>query len=43
MGAAAAATAPTQAIADRLMEYFRPAAEHLRNDTGLPISTHRPA
>ena len=27
---------------DELMAYFVPAAEHLRNDTGLPISTHRP-
>jgi hemoglobin len=32
------------AIARELMEYFVPAAEHLRNDTGLPISsaTHPP-
>ncbi len=27
-------------VADELMAYFGPAAEHLRNDTGLPISTH---
>jgi len=26
-------------IADELMGYFRPAAEHLRNDTGLPITS----
>ena len=26
-------------IARELMEYFVPAAEHLRNDTGLPISS----
>ena len=26
-------------IADELMGYFVPAAEHLRNDTGLPISS----
>lgn len=26
-------------IRDRLMGYFVPAAEHLRNDTGLPISS----
>ncbi len=26
-------------IADELMAYFVPAAEHLRNDTGLPISS----
>ena len=25
-----------------LMAYFVPAAEHLRNDTGLPISTRKP-
>jgi hemoglobin len=25
-------------VADELMAYFVPAAEHLRNDTGLPIS-----
>ncbi len=29
-------------IADELMAYFVPSAEHLRNDTGLPISTTRP-
>jgi len=27
---------------DVLMRYFEPAAEHLRNDTGLPISSRRP-
>jgi len=27
------------AIGDELMAYFVPAAEHLRNDTGLPISS----
>lgn len=27
------------AIADELMGYFVPAAEHLRNDTGLPITS----
>jgi hemoglobin len=26
-------------VADELMAYFRPAAEHLRNDTGLPITS----
>ncbi len=31
-----------QALADELMGYFVPAAEHLRNDTGLPISSARP-
>ena len=28
-------------VADELMAYFTPAAEHLRNDTGLPISRRR--
>lgn len=28
-------------VAEELMAYFVPAAEHLRNDTGLPISTNR--
>jgi hemoglobin len=28
-------------VADELLAYFVPAAEHLRNDTGLPISTKR--
>ena len=31
-----------QGVADELMAYFAPAAEHLRNDTGLPISSRRP-
>jgi hemoglobin len=26
-------------VADELMGYFVPAAEHLRNDTGLPITS----
>jgi hemoglobin len=42
MGAAVEANAPTAAIAETLMGYFRPSAEHLRNDTGLPISSSRP-
>lgn len=29
-------------VADELMAYFVPTAEHLRNDTGLPISSSRP-
>ncbi len=29
-------------VAEELMAYFVPAAEHLRNDTGLPISSARP-
>lgn len=38
MTAAVHETAADQATADRLLAYFVPAAEHLRNDTGLPIS-----
>jgi hemoglobin len=30
------------AVAAELLAYFGPAAEHLRNDTGLPISSARP-
>jgi hemoglobin len=26
-------------VADELMQYFVPAAEHMRNDTGLPITS----
>lgn len=33
------ATGAGMDIADELMAYFAPAAEHLRNDTGLPISS----
>jgi hemoglobin len=43
MGAAVHEVSPTAEIADVLMGYFRPAAEHLRNDTGLPISSSRPS
>ncbi|MBK5331920.1 MAG: hypothetical protein JJD93_08110 [Ilumatobacteraceae bacterium] len=39
MGAAVAECAPTAAIAERLMAYFVPTAEQMRNDTGLPISS----
>jgi len=41
MNAAVEATcAPDQAdVAIELMQYFAPAAEHLRNDTGLPITS----
>ena len=28
-----------EVIADEMMAYFVPAAEHLRNDTGLPITS----
>ena len=30
-------------VAEELMAYFVPAAEHLRNDSGLPISSARPS
>ena len=33
------ADADPAAIAETLMAYFVPAAEHLRNDTGLPITS----
>jgi hemoglobin len=39
MGAAVRQCAPTEEIAERLMAYFTPAAEPMRNDTGLPISS----
>lgn len=42
MAAAIEREAPTQEVAERLLAYFVPAAEHLRNDTGLPISSRRP-
>jgi hemoglobin len=41
----AAVAATTQGLADgadvaaELLDYFRPTAEHLRNDTGLPITS----
>ena len=41
MAAAVHAVSPNGEIADRLMAYFVPAAEHLRNDTGLPITSAR--
>jgi hemoglobin len=45
MGAAVATVCADESvpegIADELMGYFIPAAEHLRNDTGLPISSPR--
>ncbi len=31
-----------EVVADELMAYFVPAAEHLRNDSGLPISSEQP-
>ena len=42
MTAAVEAVAPDDDIRDELMRYFVPAAEHLRNDTGLPISWGKP-
>jgi hemoglobin len=39
MGAAVAKCAPTPEVAEQLMAYFVPAAEQMRNDTGLPISS----
>jgi hemoglobin len=39
MGSAVTQCAPSAAIAERLMAYFVPAAEQMRNDTGLPISS----
>ena len=35
--------APDESIRSELMEYFVSAAEHLRNDTGLPISSTKPS
>jgi len=42
MSAAVAECAPSKEIAEQLMAYFVPAAEQMRNDTGLPISSARP-
>jgi len=42
MATAVGEMSPTPEVAETLMGYFRPAAEHLRNDTGLPISSARP-
>lgn len=39
MAAAVARTAQSETVRATLMNYFVPAAEQLRNDTGLPIST----
>jgi hemoglobin len=36
---AAVETCASPDIAERLMAYFVPAAEQMRNDTGLPISS----
>jgi hemoglobin len=34
--------APDEEVRNTLLRYFVPAAEHLRNDTGLPISSSDP-
>jgi hemoglobin len=41
MTAAVELVAPDGEVAAMLMNYFVPSAEHMRNDTGLPISTRR--
>lgn len=42
MAAAVEATTNDPDLRAELLAYFVPAAEHLRNDTGLPISSRRP-
>lgn len=42
MARAVEATTSDAALRAELMDYFASAAEHLRNDTGLPISTSKP-
>ncbi len=42
MAAAVESTTSDEAIRSELMAYFVPAAEHLRNDTGLPIGSRKP-
>jgi hemoglobin len=39
MTAAVDATTDDPAVRAELLAYFRPTAEHMRNDTGLPISS----
>ena len=41
MAAAVERVAAPQPVREALMAYFVPSAEHLRNDTGLPISSAR--
>jgi hemoglobin len=41
MAAAVERTTDSESVRATLMNYFLPAAEQLRNDTGLPISTAR--
>ena len=42
MAAAIEVTTTDESIRQELLAYFVPAAEHLRNDTGLPISSSKP-
>jgi hemoglobin len=42
MIAAVEQVAPDDEVRGTLLQYFVPAAEHLRNDTGLPISSSDP-
>ena len=42
MAAAIEENCDDASVAEELMAYFVPAAEHLRNDTGLPISSSDP-
>jgi len=42
MAAAIEATSHDESLNQELLAYFVPAAEHLRNDTGLPISSAKP-
>ena len=39
MSSAIEASGASEAIREQLTNYFVPAAEHLRNDTGLPITS----
>lgn len=43
MASAVERCAPDESVRSELMEYFVSAAEHLRNDTGLPISSSKPS
>jgi len=42
MAVAIEATTTDEFLRQELLAYFVPAAEHLRNDTGLPISSAKP-
>ncbi len=43
MAAAIEVTTTDESIRHELLAYFVPAAEHLRNDTGLPITSSKPS